>query len=197
MKYLLIAGHGEHTKGKRSPDPSVGVFEWEFNRSVAERVAEMLQQEGIDSEFLNPGPIEIPLGAKVAHVKAENKQQPCTLLAIHANASGSSGWNNASGARMFVRPRGWGAKRRKNYAESRGLAQGLTDAFTFDFEIPYSESTRSVKDVSYKILKVGCPAVLIECGFMTHKGDAAFMASETGRDIIARTIAGAVKEWDK
>ena len=42
--------------------------------------------------------------------------------------------------------------------------------------------------------RLGVPAVLHECDFMTNRAAAAFMKSEAGRDIIARALCAGIME---
>ena len=51
---ILDAGHGVDTPGKRSPVWKDGtqLFEWEFNRSIVNRVSYFLELEGIKTHIL-------------------------------------------------------------------------------------------------------------------------------------------------
>ena len=49
MLVILDNGHGVNTPGKRSPKLSDGriFYEWEFNRKVVKRIAELCHENGI------------------------------------------------------------------------------------------------------------------------------------------------------
>ena len=54
-KYIIIdAGHGNNSPGKRSPIWKDGkqLFEWEFNRDIATRIAHKLGAAGVRNRLL-------------------------------------------------------------------------------------------------------------------------------------------------
>ena len=54
--WILDAGHGINTKGKRSPVWKDGsqLLEWEFNRAIVNRIAEKCKEKGIAYHILVP-----------------------------------------------------------------------------------------------------------------------------------------------
>ena len=195
MKYLMVAGHGKYTRGKRSPNLDIGILEWEFNRDVATEIDKKLYTLGIESEFLNPGPIEIPLKAKVKHINAESLEQPACLILIHANAAGKSGWSRASGSRVFIpkKPK-WGNM--VKWGRSYLLGDVIDNEFRMNGKIPYHARLMRESGL-YMLRKAKCPVVLVECGFMTNKVDAAFMASPAGKTEIAESITAGIRKFEE
>jgi N-acetylmuramoyl-L-alanine amidase len=195
MIYVLSPGHGKDTKGKRSPEVPPGILEWEFNRDIVQRVMNLLDELDIESHNLVPEEYAVPLKERVCRVNAISKYEECCLICVHANAAGEVGWSNASGSRIFSpkKPK-WGKKKIDRWEKSSELSNRINEGFEASsklLDIPYS--TRSPKEAGFYMLrKPVCPSVLVECGFMTSRLDAEFMASDNGRDIICNTIVGGI-----
>jgi N-acetylmuramoyl-L-alanine amidase len=188
--WILDPGHGGIdpsgkyvTHGKRSPSVPPGIYEGEFNRAIAERLRVLMQQpapyDGVKWSMDCTVPIidgrcywgnvqlkgrKAFINRMCAHVDARNVR----VLSIHANAAHGQGWTPAKGTVTFHR-------------DSPEMAQ--------DFDGPLiSDACRGIKTAKFSVLNVPCPAVLIEVGFMTNRFEAEYMASETGRDVIANQI---------
>ena len=193
-KWLINCGHsgmlwGHYlTQGKQSPNVPPGIYEGEFNREIGKRLNYLLP----NSRLLTPGPCNVTQATRRKNVNLiASLENDVILLSVHANAAQNSGWQDrVSGARVFVRKRPFAAARLADYSASVQIAQDISQAFK-DGPLPYS--VRPVKEMNFGILKVKCPSVLVECGFHTNRIDAAYMASENGRDEIADMIASGVK----
>jgi N-acetylmuramoyl-L-alanine amidase len=56
--------------------------------------------------------------------------------------------------------------------------------------------TRAVKQKSFAVLRnIRLPSVLIECGFLSNRRDAALIKDSGGRDRIANGIAGGIRRY--
>lgn len=170
MYIILDNGHGGilnntyQTKGKRSPKWPDGsqLFEGVFNRNIVKKLAGFLCCSGIDYEILVPEEIDIPLGERVKRTnEIYKKHKDAVLISIHANGHTNQ---QANGFEVFT---------------SRGNTK--SDAYA---EIIHSEyikyikeiRDRGVKEAGYAIVKrTHCPALLIECGFMTNYDECQFL----------------------
>ena len=195
-KHLINCGHsamlwGHYlTHGKRSPEigPNIGSYEGEFNRAVGERLFHLLP----DSRLLTPGPCNVTQATRRKNINWIASLEDVVVLSIHANAAQNSGWQTkASGARIFIRSKPWKKKALNNYYQSVEIASRIDNSFR-NGPLPYP--VRSLKQTALiGIVKVKCPSILIECGFQDNRIDAAYMASESGRDEIAEMIADGVR----
>lgn len=179
-KWILDPGHGGFafghycTKGKQSPEVPPGIYEGVFNRQVAWNVGlHMLRERKQEVVVTAPSAINVPLKTRVEFVNSLPFDD-MALISIHANAAGNSGWSEASGARVFT-PR-MADTQTKVLA---GLLEQFIDIATQDGSLPYGRRARGRADFTV-IHKVRCPAILVECGFMTNMDDARFLASERG-----------------
>lgn len=189
MKTAIIDnGHGFDTNGKRSPLMAGGarLFEYEFNRDIARRLAELLQAVGVKPVLIVPEENDIPLNERARRVREYVQSHPdekCVFISIHGNASGNGEWMQAQG---------WSAWTTKGQNESDRLAERLYDAFqpllrdrkvrvnTTDGDRDYEANFAVIRKA-----EIACPAVLTENFFMDNKSDCSFMLSEQGRDRIA------------
>jgi len=82
-------GHGEDTKGKRSPDWSNGqqLFEWEFNRDIVDQIQSIMVAERYDSEILVPETKDIPIRERVERANEIHKADDSILISVHGNAA--------------------------------------------------------------------------------------------------------------
>lgn len=178
-KIVLDPGHycrpGVYvTPGKRSPQIPPGIYEGEFTCAVALLIGAMLETNGHVVLY--------------THRNDLNKSPTLTqrrrlgnggdlFVSIHANASGVSGWSKGTGFVVFCNSAGRPAA--EEIAESMGCvlpypprrnAQGVVEQYISD---------------AMPRLK---PSVLVECGMMTNRDDAAFMRSKEGREIISCAV---------
>lgn len=174
MKITLDAGHSLVTLGKRTPD---GMREWSFNSQVASYVAdEFKQYEDVETQRVDDvsGKIDVPLSERT--YKA-NKWGADAYISIHANAYGDGGWNNVGGIETFVHT---DASR-----ESAVLAKLVQE----ELIKATKRSDRSIKSANFAVLRsTRMPAILVECGFMTNKEEAALLKSDAYRKICANAI---------
>jgi N-acetylmuramoyl-L-alanine amidase len=204
---LIIAGHGGidvlgkySTPGKRSPQVPPGVFEGENNRTAAEAIERKLKQNGIRAQFINPGPLSIPVKTAIgytADIVKRGAPDPVFLLEIHANSDtvqyfDARGWTEARGHVMFTgEPPASDPATLKKFATAKAIALAISQNLTGSgSKIP----NRGTKTAPFTLIsRAACPAVLIERGFMSNFEDAKLLQSpeelEKLSEAIAKTIA--------
>ncbi|MDE2996637.1 MAG: N-acetylmuramoyl-L-alanine amidase, partial [Bacteroidota bacterium] len=76
--------------------------------------------------------------------------------------------------------------------QSQALAEGIED----QFENRAGRSSRGVKQAGFYVLYgASMPSVLVELGFLSHPGEAAFMRSEDGQAYLASAIFRAIRTY--
>lgn len=177
MKICLDPGHHPSVKGKRSPQVPPGIIEWEFNMSVAMMTEELLLEAG--HEVVRTMALGEPENKSLSTRRGIGSH--CDLfVSIHANAAAESGWSTARGFVVFYKPSG------------ESLATRI--AASYSKLIPEIRARfGGIKNGNHLgVIPSGIPAVLIECGFMTNKSEAAFLAEVENQKRIARAIAEGV-----
>ena len=185
-KILLDPGHGSDTPGKRSPD---GRFlEYKFNREIARRIVNDLQDRGYDAELLVPEETDIPLKERANRVNshcATLGKENVILVSIHANAAGNgSKWMNA---------RGWSCYTSKGDTAADALATCLCEAAAKYFKdlrirTDFSDGDPDFEESFYVLRRTTCPAVLVENFFYDNPDDLRILESEEGKETISQVV---------
>ena len=193
MKILIDNGHGENTKGKRSPD---GLFrEYAYAREIADSIVRVLKAKGDDAERIVHETVDVPLSERARRVNeicGKFGKNNVILVSIHCNASGNgSQWMNA---------RGWSAYTSKGNTKADALASCLyasaAEHFPAGIKIrsDWSDKDPDWEENFYILQKTKCPAVLTENFFMDSKEDIEFLNSPDGRKaIVALHVDGIIK----
>ena len=181
MHIILDNGHGGmlngkyQTNGKRSPKWPDGtqLFEGVFNRGVVLKIARLLDWADISHEILVPEERDVSLPERVQRANKIYKKRPDSILiSVHANGHSNE---SANGFEVFTSN---GSTRSDGYAK-----------------IIHSEYVSKIKEIRdrgvkeagfYIVRRTHCPAVLIECGFMTNFEECQFLLKNEYR--IARAI---------
>jgi N-acetylmuramoyl-L-alanine amidase len=184
MKIMLDAGHGINTPGKRTPD---GMREFEFNSAIAEIAKKLLlEYENTQVIFAHDptGKVDVSLADRVA--KANNEKVDA-VVSIHANAYGDD-WNEANGIETFI------SDDRMPFNELE-LASHIQNHLICET----GRRNRGVKRGNLYMTKVSnmIPSVLVECGFMTNKEEAALLKTDSYREKCAQAIVNGLAEQFK
>ena len=195
MKWILDPGHwgmvwGHYLwPGKQSPMVPPGIYEGEFNRDMCQRIHAL---DPANTVITVPGPINVPLRARIKFINKLSTVEDCALLSIHANAAGRAGWNEAQGHAVF--------HSRTPLAASKRLAHTVST----QLERAHYTSSRGVKKANFSIITYGhkrilqakIPAVLIEYEFMTNRHGAMMLADPDIRHRLAIATVIAMGEFE-
>lgn len=177
MKILIDNGHGINTRGKRSPVWADGsqLFEFEFNRDIANRVFRTLRKERVDCELLTPEINDVSLSERIRRANAWYVETPCFLVSIHANAGGGTGWE------IYTSP----GETRSDFYATLFFNEAKMWLPEFRMRTDYSDGDPDKEENFRIITETRCPAVLTENLFMDTRDDCRFLMSEEGREIIS------------
>jgi hypothetical protein len=175
VKFMLDAGHGYYTSGKRSLDGSLR--EWSFNSVVAKYVADLLcQYENVTTYFAHDltGVRDVPLQERTNNANALKVD---AYISIHANA----GVSTARGLETFIHPIcpqqtvNLGSAIHNNLINTTGMIN------------------RGLKRADFHVLRESdMDAVLIEYGFMTNDEDLKLLKSDEFRHKCAEGTVNAL-----
>ena len=175
FKWVVSAGHGPNTPGKRSPD---GMKEYEFNSAVARYIKgyTIENYEGVEVYFPHSDSRDVPLKERSNFA---NKIGARCYTAIHGNASGST-WSSAHGIETFV----YLSRPEEAYALALQVQRDLISATGL--------TDRGVKlgDL-HEVREPDMTAILCECGFMTNQTEVALLRSDAYRRKVAIAIVKA------
>lgn len=186
---ILDNGHGDNTPGKRSPQFGGNLpilYEWEFNRDVVQRVANMCTNAGIRYRVLVPEDNDVSLQARCERANRIYSETggKCFLLSIHANAGGGTGWECYT---------------TKGETKSDRIAEILANEWRAEFgdqwriRADYSDGDADKESQFYILRHTKCPAVLSENLFMDKLEDYQFLMTDEGRERIAKVHFETIK----
>lgn len=180
MKIVIDAGHGYFTAGKRCPDDSMR--EWTFNSVVAKYVDELLAKyNGVETKFTHDttGKTDVPLKTRTS---TANTWGADILVSIHANAAAGT-WGTAEGIETFV------------YSTKSTASVKLATAVQAQLIAKTGRKNRGVKTGDLHMVRESkMPAILVECGFMDNKTEAALLKTDAYRRLCAEAIVAGIVE---
>jgi N-acetylmuramoyl-L-alanine amidase len=178
MLIVIDAGHGPNTPGKRTPDGSMK--EYEFNSSVANYLRdELAKYEYVRVHFTHSDREDVPLKRRTDEA---NRLKADLFVSIHANAAGAD-WSSAEGIETYV------------YKTRPREAVALAEKVQTQLIAATCRKNRGVKAADFHVLReTKMTAILVECGFMTNREEAALLKSDDYRRKVACAIARAIAE---
>lgn len=195
MYIVLDCGHSLTTQGKRSPDHQF--FEYEYNRIIGRRVAERLNDLGIEYCFTYPidEPYDLSLTsrANVANKIAREKGAGNVLLiSIHSNAAGmGKEWMNAKGWSVWTTKGGTNSDKYAEifFEEARKVCAKYGRTTRQD----RSDGDNDLEANFTVIFKTICPSILIEEFFYDNQEEMNWLLSEEGKSACTEIIVNAIR----
>jgi N-acetylmuramoyl-L-alanine amidase len=195
---VLDPGHGGYDKGQVSRNG----YEKDFALDVARRLRPILQAKGLRVIMTREGDYFVPLEVRA---KIANSARNSIFVSIHFNASNDD--PNATGFEIFsFTPRGAPSTSDTSLtASSLNMQPGSgTDAESLALSaciyhsllghIP--EYDRGIKRARFAVLRLTkVPAVLIEGGFLTDRGESKLIASKDWRGKLAAAISVGIENY--
>lgn len=195
MKYIFISdqGHRKDTSGKNAN----GLYEYEFNQDVAERVNKLLESYG--EVYFTMTTENHPYNEQTSSGRTKNLQYrcdvanniykdaikkygkdnvKCVLVSIHANAFDNP---SASGYEIYVY---------KKSLESYKIAQSIHNSAKDILEVGTSIKDRGIKEANFYVLKhTSMSSLLIEHEFYTNPEAVKKLKDDNFRQKCAEHIA--------
>ena len=168
---VVDAGHGGKDSGayRRYGPPEKMVA-----LDVAQRLNRKLRESQLKTVMTRSSDVFIELNDRVA---IENAQKNAIFVSIHFNDS----------RRRGIR----GFETYYHSGPSSDLANGIQQKLA---TIPHSAS-RGVHTANFRVLRLAtCPAVLVECGYLSNRGDGGQARDWEYRELLADRIAEAIVE---
>lgn len=179
MRIVLDAGHGPNTLGKRSPDGTLR--EYVFNSDVARKAADLLAAyEGVETLLTFEDGRDVSLAERTNRANAWKAD---LFVSIHANASGDR-WSLAQGIETYI------------YTKASAASQRLANIVQQRIVAVTGLLNRGVKKENFHVLReTRMPAILVECGFMTHRQEIELLKSNEYRQRCAKAIVQGIVQY--
>lgn len=191
---VLDAGHGGEDGGAVS---ITGVPESQINLAIVLKLRDVLGLYGVDPVVLREE--DISLHDSEAGTLREKKRSDLknrvalveeveggTLLSIHQNTYPGSRYH---GTHVFYAPT----------EGSQQLAEHFQNSIKTALQPDNERAVKQIPDTVYIMNHVTCPAILIECGFLTNPGEEALLRDEDYQRKLSAVIAAAwlmAPEWE-
>ncbi len=181
---VLDAGHGGFDGGAVSPN---GVTEQEINLSVTKKVESLAGLFGIQTQLTrcDNNALDYQSGRavrenKVADIKArqricEQVQNP-VFISIHLNKFEQSRY---FGAQVF-----YGEK----HPNSKGIAEAIQEALKNGIQNGNHRVAKPAGDSIYLMRTLACPALIVECGFLSNPEEEAQLVQDAYQTQLAVCI---------
>lgn len=183
---VLDAGHGGEDGGAVS---CTGVPESQINLAIVLKLRDILGFCGVDPILLRDEDISLydegagSLREKKRsdlknRVEAIESVEGGTLLSIHQNTYPSSRYH---GAHVFYAPT----------EGSQALAEHFQSSIKAALQPDNERAVKLIPDTVYMMNHITCPAILIECGFLTNPEEEALLRDEDYQRKLSSIIAAA------
>lgn len=182
--WVVDPGHGGEDGGAVSV---TGVPESQINLAIAKRLDALLGFYGENSYLMREEDIslhdpeaETLREKKVSdlHNRAETVQalEGAVLVSIHQNIFSQSQYH---GSQVFFAPT----------QDSQALAESFQQAIQANLQPDNSRQAKPIGDNVYLMNHVDCPAVLVECGFLSNPEEEAMLRQEGYQTKLAAVLA--------
>ena len=185
---IIDAGHGGLDGGAVADD---GTLEKGLNLSLARELSSILKTMGADVIMTrdddvmlsNPDSAHKKLDDLNARAKIAADAGECIFVSIHMNKFPVPKY---SGLQVYYSP---------NNESSKEVADAIQNAARTYLCPENARKTKKAGDEIYLLKSLSCPAVLVECGFLSNPEELEKLKNESYRDSVALVIAAAVAEY--
>ncbi len=195
---VIDAGHGGVDGGTQNPGS--GLLEKNLSLEIARLVERKLGEEGIRTFMTRKNDSQVTLEQRS---RLANQLQPDAFVSIHLNADADSA--ETAGLETYYCSR----KRLGDLARLRerlGLPPGeairdrrsewLARSLHQDILSVTGAENRGTRDCNYLVvMNTECPAVLIECGYLSNDAEARRLKNAAYQEKLATAVAGSLKKF--
>jgi N-acetylmuramoyl-L-alanine amidase len=185
---VIDAGHGGIDGGATS---CTGVLESHINLEIALRLEDMFHLLGYDTVMIRKTDESIYTeGNTIAsqkisdlkeRVRIANETPNAILISLHQNTYSDSRYR---GAQVFY----------GNDAQSKTLAQAVQKNLVAVLNPGSQRKSKSAKGV-YLMEHISCPGILIECGFLTNKEEAALLKNDEYQAKLSYVLSRSILDF--
>lgn len=188
---IIDPGHGGEDGGAVAAD---GTVESQLNLAVALRIEEMASLLGWDTVMTRYEDISIhdPDAVTLRQKKVSdlhNRAELCNgipdgiLISIHQNSLPSV--PSVQGAQVFY----------NGIDGSEELASAIQEVLNACVNGDHPKSAKKISDSVYLMKAVTCPAVLVECGFLSNHSETELLKTTDYQTQLAAVILSAISEY--
>ncbi len=199
LRVMLDPGHGGEDGGAISPHGAA--IEKEFTLDLALRIGRLLEREGVTVGYTRNDDEFVALRERAERAATWDAQ---VFVSLHANYASN---HDANGRETYVLPlAGMPSTSDSGRIAHRPCRGNRFDrlntllGFSIHRRLPgrMRSADRGLRRARYQVLREApCPAVLVECGFLSNRRDAELLASPWYRDRLSRAIAEGIMDYSR
>ncbi|MBQ8004258.1 MAG: N-acetylmuramoyl-L-alanine amidase [Oscillospiraceae bacterium] len=191
---IIDPGHGGDDGGAVANNV---LFEKDFNLKISQKLELLLNLHGVNTDMTRREDISLGENSdislrkrKIADIrKRVNKilsNTNATVISVHQNSYPQD--TGCFGAQVFYSD--------KN-VYSKLFAKKVQDALKYGINNANSRTEKVVDRKIFLLEQINCPAVLVECGFLTNADELAMLSTEEYQMNLAACIASGFFEYKK
>ena len=195
ISVVLDAGHGGEDGG--APSPAGFIYEKDLTLKIALQVRDFLEGSNIDLVLTRETDKTLTLAQRCNMITTNSS----LFVSIHVNSARSE---KARGFETFSIPHtGFSSTMGSTYPTTNVIgnlntAQSNLAAFFVQNQLMQTKLSidRGVRHSRFFVLRnASCPAILIECGFITNLSDARMLCNDESLKTISQSIAFAIQRF--
>ena len=188
---VLDAGHGGIDPGKVGVN---GQLEKDINLQIVLKLKEVLEKDETlkatvvltrsdDTGNYKESDTHKKRADMKKRIEIVEEASPDLLISIHQNSYISS---NVKGAQVFYYEKS---------EKGKTLANKIQGCLVKELADENKGRVEKANDNYFLITNVECPAVIVECGFLSNEDEAKLLSDDTYQDKIAKTIVDGIREY--
>lgn len=182
---ILDAGHGGIDGGAVG---LYGTLEKELNLDLAQKLAKLLEAQGVsvvltrcdDALLTTEGASTRKSGDLQARAKIANETENGVFVSIHMNRFPQE---SVKGITLYYSP---------NHVDGRRFAEAVMNGVVDRIQPENKRPIKEADDSLYLLSHISCPAILVECGFLSNPYEAALLADDAYRARLAEVLRDAI-----
>ena len=188
---IIDAGHGGEDGGASS---AAGLVEKDVNLDIAKKLADMLRASGVnvvmtrsEDKLLYDRNVDFHGRKKkldmAARLNVMQKTENAIFVSIHMNSYTSSAY---SGLQVWYS---------QNHSDSETLANIIQANNQQYLQPDNTRKTKGATSAIFLLNEAPCPAVLVECGFLSNRAEAAKFEAEEHRQGVALLLCSSILKF--
>jgi N-acetylmuramoyl-L-alanine amidase len=181
---VIDAGHGGTDAGAINKD---GLTEKDLALQLVKKIREVNKNGDIKIILTRETDVFADPKTKASFADAHNAD---LFISIHLDNTPKEKWNTASGLNVFVSKEG-----SLNTKKSKLLASAIIESFKNNYGLEVDTNAHQRQHGIWILQANNFPSVLIEAGYLTNDGDAAYLLSKKGQETFANNVLNAINKF--
>lgn len=181
---VIDAGHGGIDNGAINKD---GLTEKDLALQLVRKIKEANKNENIKIILTRETDIFQNVKEKAAFA---NEHHADLFISIHLDNTPKEKWNTVSGLKVYVAKDGI-----TNTEKSKLLASAVIGSFRNNYGLDVDVNPQQRQIGIWVLQANNFPSIMIEAGYLTNDGDAAYLLTKKGQETFANNVLNAINNF--